>query len=123
MTKKGIPVPFVPVRENGPRPKGSKNRKGGDCPGCNRFGLRIAVFGYMGFFPVYRIHRSTGMFTRIGSFLVSRRTPARTTERALRAEAQRVFADSPEDIILIGPRLHPGSRPFDTRDAPRGGRA
>lgn len=64
----------------------------------------------MMFFPIYRIHRSTGEFTRIGSLLGPRRTPVRATAPALRAEAHRVFAGGPEDVILVGPRLPAGER-------------
>ena len=64
----------------------------------------------MMFFPVYRIQRSSGVFTRIGSLLGPHGLPARATAPALRAEAQRVFAGSPEDVILVGPRLPTGER-------------
>jgi len=60
-------------------------------------------------YPVYRIHRPTGVITRIGSLLESSGIPVRKTAPFLRAEAQRVFSGGPGDILLVVPRLVPGA--------------
>lgn len=58
----------------------------------------------MNFYPVYRINRSTGTFTRIGSLMESCfRWSVRITPY-LNEQARTIFSQKPGDVIVLGPR-------------------
>jgi hypothetical protein len=58
----------------------------------------------MNFYPVYRLRRSNGSFSRIGSLLETcQQWSARITPDISR-EAISLFGQEPGDLILLGPR-------------------
>ena len=71
------------------------------------FGIRFALFQDMNFYPVYRLCRSNGSFSRIGSLLAI--SPYGSTllppHNLKRAEAY--FEQKPVETILLGPRCGP----------------
>ena len=58
----------------------------------------------MYFYPVYKICRSTGTFTRIGSLMESCRQWSVQHLPFLLSQARALFAQRPEDVIVLGPR-------------------
>lgn len=58
----------------------------------------------MNFYPVYRLRRSNGSFSRIGSLLgVCQQGSVQAAPHILR-QAVDLFGEEPEDRILLGPR-------------------
>lgn len=61
----------------------------------------------MNFYPVYRLRRSNGSFSRIGSLLDTfPPSGGRSTPHALQ-QAKALFGQEPGDRILLGPRSVP----------------
>ena len=58
----------------------------------------------MNFYPVYRLRRSNGSFSRVGSLMdTCNQWSARTAPHILK-QAVDLFRQEPGDLILIGPR-------------------
>ena len=75
----------------------------------------------MYFYPVYKISCSTGAFTRIGSLMESCRVWSVQHLPFLLSQARSLFAQTPEDVIVLGPRCADSAR--STVDEPRKRRA
>jgi len=74
-------------------------------PGKRSFlGPEVAKHNDMYFYPVYKICRATGTFTRIGSMMGSCRQRSVQYLPFHLSEARTLFAQRPEDIIVLGPR-------------------
>src|SRR5512139_224092 len=73
----------------------------------HQFGLPFALFPDMRFYPVYRLCRSNGTFSRIGSLLETyQQWTIRATPHILK-QATAHFKQKPGEIILLGPRCMP----------------
>lgn len=72
----------------------------------------------MNFYPVYRLRRSNGSFSRVGSLLgACQQGSARTAPHVLR-QAVELFGQESGDMILLGPRcVSIGGNAFRTRRA------
>ena len=68
------------------------------------FGLRFAVYPDMSFYPVYRLCRSNGSFSQIGSLLaLCHQWSTQLTPHNLK-QAEAYFERKPGEVILLGPR-------------------
>ena len=67
-------------------------------------GPEIAMYNGMYFYPVYKKCCSTGAFTRVGSLMGSCRQWSVQHFPFLLSQARALFAQRPEDVIVLGPR-------------------
>lgn len=61
----------------------------------------------MDFYPVYRLCRSNGSFSRIGSLLQAGERWTSRIAPHIRELAMTLFERKPGDVILLGPRSSP----------------
>src|SRR5512141_3510080 len=61
----------------------------------------------MDFYPVYRLCRTNGSFSRIGSLLAIRQQQSAQVTPQNVKQAEAYFEQKPGEIILLGPRCAP----------------
>ena len=89
----------------------------------NPLGIFLAVFPDMDFHPVYRLSRTNGSFSRIGSLLEPcRQEGPRSTPHNLE-QAMAFFEQGPGEVILLGPRCAPGRGEASAEEGEIGGGA
>ena len=71
------------------------------------FGIRFALFQGMNFYPVYRLCRSNGSFSRIGSLLESPNPWDNRFAPHILNQLVTLFEQKPGETILLGPRCGP----------------
>jgi hypothetical protein len=71
------------------------------------FGIRFAVSQGMNFYPVYRLCRSNGSFSRIGSLLESPNPWDNRMAPHILNQLVTLFEQKPGETILLGPRCGP----------------
>lgn len=64
----------------------------------------------MNFYPVYRIRRSNGSFSRIGSLLETCQKWGTRNPPDILKQAMALFEQKPGETILLGPRCAPAGR-------------
>jgi len=74
------------------------------------FGIRFAIFQIMNFYPVYRLCRSNGSFSRIGSLLETWNPCNNRITPHIRNQLMASFEQKPGEIILLGLRCGPVGR-------------
>jgi len=82
------------------------------------FGIRFASFQDMNFYPVYRLCRSNGSFSRIGSLLESPNPCSNRIAPYIQDQLMTHFEQKPGEKILLGPRCGPvgkGALPGEDR--------
>jgi len=82
------------------------------------FGILFALYKDMNFYPVYRLCRTNGSFSRIGSLLESPNPCDKRFAPPILNQLVTLFEQKPGETILLGPRCGPVGKD----SLPEGGR-
>jgi hypothetical protein len=74
---------------------------------AEHFGICFAVKQFMNFYPVYRLCRTNGSFSRVGSLLGTSYPDSYRISPHLLGHLMAQFKQKPGETILLGPRCEP----------------